>query len=109
MPFIDFNLSLPSFDWRTFDCVIIGAGAVGILLAVKLTTNEKRVLLIESGHFALDDQRQVLNEVEQSGKPLSNPVWARKRAIGGTTTVWGGQSLPFSSMDFEPRDWVANI
>jgi choline dehydrogenase-like flavoprotein len=104
VPFIDFNVSLPPYDWSAFEYVIVGAGAAGILLAVKLTTNGRRVLLIESGHFALDDQRQALNEVEQSGKPLSNPVWARKRVIGGTTTVWGGQSLPFSSMDFELRD-----
>lgn len=63
-------------------------------------------MLIESGHFNEDDKRQVLNEVTQTGKFLSSSVWGRKRAVGGTTIAWGGQSLPFSEFDFEKKDWV---
>src|SRR5829696_3343076 len=108
MPFIDFETEVAALDPKQFDIVIVGAGAAGIMLAVKLTEARKNVLLIESGHFHEDDDRQNLNELEQSSKPLSNPVWARKRAIGGTTIAWGGQSLPFSPLDFSKRDWVQN-
>jgi choline dehydrogenase-like flavoprotein len=107
MPFIDWNTTPFDFESAAFDIVIIGAGAAGILLAVNLSANGRRVLLLESGHFTEDEARQVLNEVEQAGKTVTSAVWGRKRAIGGTTIAWGGQSLPFSALDFEKRPWVA--
>jgi choline dehydrogenase-like flavoprotein len=84
----------------------VGAGAAGILLSVKLSRRGQRVLLLESGHFEADESRQQLNAIEQTAKSLSNANWTRKRIIGGTTTAWGGQSLPFSQLDFADRDWV---
>jgi len=106
MPFIDANTQSPDGNRAAFDVTIAGAGAAGILLAALLSHRGRRVLVIESGHFELDDERQSLNEIEQTGKKMSNAVWNRKRAIGGTTTAWGGQSLPFGRLDFEKRDWV---
>ena len=106
MPFIDLNSNAIDFDAASFDVVIVGAGAAGILLAVELSKKKKKVLLLESGHFEEDSQRQALNEVVQTGKNLSNSVWGRKRAIGGTTIAWGGQSLPYGRLDFANRDWL---
>lgn len=109
MPFIDLNTKTPKeFALPYADVVIIGAGAAGILLAIKLSNQGKSVLVFESGHFNEDEEKQKLNEIEQKGKFLENAVWGRKRAIGGTTIAWGGQSLPFTSIDFEKRDWVKN-
>jgi choline dehydrogenase-like flavoprotein len=109
MPAIDLNNEPIQFSQDVlFDVVITGAGAAGILLAIELSKKGKKVLLLESGHFSEDEQRQELNTVEQTGKNLSNAVWGRKRAIGGTTIAWGGQSLPFSPLDFTIRDWVNN-
>jgi choline dehydrogenase-like flavoprotein len=106
MPFIDWNTTPITFDPESFDVIIVGAGAAGILLAIGLSRKNKKVLLLESGHFEEDDERQSLNEVEQSGKEVTTAIWGRKRAIGGTTIAWGGQSLPFSAIDFEKRSWV---
>ena len=109
MPFIDLNhIKFQLDNERKFDVIIIGAGAAGILLSIKLSSAGKKVLIIESGHFDIDDEKQKLNEVEQSGKELKSAVWGRKRAVGGTTLAWGGQSLPFSKIDFGNRDWVKN-
>ncbi|HLZ89182.1 MAG TPA: GMC family oxidoreductase [Puia sp.] len=108
MPFIDYNTTPFGFDPAAYDVIIVGAGAAGILLAVELTRKHTRVLLVEAGHFTEDQDRQVLNEVEQTGKTVTTAVWGRKRAIGGTTIAWGGQSLPFGPIDFEKRSWVAN-
>lgn len=105
MPYLDLN-SEPTITDQNFDIIVVGAGAAGILLAVKLSQAGKKVLLIESGHFNEDEKRQELNNVTQTGKTLSNAVWGRKRAVGGTTIAWGGQSLPFSDIDFEYKDWV---
>lgn len=106
MSYIDLNTTPVEINGSDYDITIIGAGAAGILLAIKLTERGKKVLLIESGHFYEDDNRQVLNEVTQTGKYLNSSVWGRKRAVGGTTIAWGGQSLPFSSFDFEEKEWV---
>jgi choline dehydrogenase-like flavoprotein len=106
MPFLDANTQLLEGITAPHEVTIVGAGAAGILLAVLLARRQRRVLLIESGHFELDDDRQSLNEIEQTAKTMGDAVWTRKRAIGGTTTVWGGQSLAFGALDFEQRDWV---
>ncbi|MEI6946647.1 GMC family oxidoreductase [Paraflavisolibacter sp. H34] len=108
MPFYNFNSGEVNIPFDDVDYCIIGAGAAGILLAVRLRKLGKRVLVIESGHFVEDEARQQLNEVEQTGKTLTSSSWGRKRAIGGTTIAWGGQSLPFSTLDFEERPWVRN-
>ncbi len=109
MPFVDLNRQSPaSFQADPAEIVIIGSGAAGILLAVSLTRAGKKVLVLESGHFGEDADKQQLNEVQQSGKVLENAVVGRKRAIGGTTIAWGGQSLMFGSLDFMQRDWVQN-
>jgi len=107
MPFIDLNKQELDVK-RLYDFVIIGAGAAGIMLAVKLSGAGKNVLIVESGHFSVDEERQKLNEVTHSAKKLENAVWGRKRAVGGTTLAWGGQSLPFSQIDFTERSWVNN-
>lgn len=108
MPFIDCNTGFPSIRKEDYDYTIIGSGAAGILLAVKLTEKGKRVLMIEAGHFEEDVQRQALNKIIQTGKELESSEHGRMRALGGTTIAWGGQSLPFYPIDFSKRDWVEN-
>jgi choline dehydrogenase-like flavoprotein len=105
MSWIDANREIPP-GLGEHDAIIVGAGAAGIFLAVTLAARKQRVLLLETGHLTLDDDRQALNEIEETGKRLSNALWCRKRAVGGTTTAWGGQALPFRPLDFEPRSWV---
>lgn len=107
MPFKAFNSSF-ALPETVFDYTIIGAGAAGICLAVNLSKQGKRVMLIESGSFELDAKYQVLNNVVLTGKKMNGVTDGRKRAIGGTTLAWGGQSLPFSPIDFEHRAWVNN-
>jgi choline dehydrogenase-like flavoprotein len=106
MPIIDANEKLLEGDWAGFDVAIVGAGAAGIYLAVTLSRRGRRVLLIESGQFKEDDDRQSLNDLEQTGKRMANALWNRKRVLGGTTTVWPGGALPFTPLDFKKRDWV---
>ncbi|MBS1774581.1 MAG: GMC family oxidoreductase [Bacteroidetes bacterium] len=107
MPFIDLNTQAVAFSKDDFDFVIVGSGVAGILMALTLSDKGKKVLMLEAGAHNEDDLHQSLNEVIQTGKHLENAIWGRKRAIGGTTIAWGGQSLPFSEIDFQKRDWVA--
>lgn len=105
MPLLDFeNCALDAL--ASAEICVVGAGAAGIFLSRELARRGRRVLLLETGHLALDDERQALNEIAWSGQELSAAVWGRKRVVGGTTLAWGGQSLPFSPLDFEARPWV---
>ena len=108
MPFIDLNTQNSIDQYANTDFIIIGAGAAGILLAVKLTEKGKKVVVIESGHFNVDDEKQKLNEVISLTKVLNTAVYGRFRAIGGTTVRWGGGSSSFSKIDFQQREWVSN-
>ena len=45
MPFIDLN-NIELLDKETYDVIIIGAGAAGILLSVKLSNSGKKILLV---------------------------------------------------------------
>lgn len=106
MPYLDLDSGFSLKEGKSFDFVVIGAGVAGIMISLKLAEKGLKILLLESGHFTEDEKKQKLNEVIQSGKELTSSVWGRKRAIGGTSIAWGGQSLPFSALDFESRDWV---
>lgn len=108
MPFYNYNNNVITPELFDKEVVVVGAGASGIMLAVELQKLNVSVVLIETGHFKEDEERQVLNEVVQTGKNLENSRWGRKRAIGGTTIAWGGQSLPFSALDFSKREYVVN-
>jgi len=108
VPYIDCNTGFPAIRKEDYDYTIIGSGAAGILLAIKLTEKGKRVLMIEAGHFDEDAERQSLNIILQTGKELESSESGRKRVLGGTTIAWGGQSLPFYPIDFSKRDWVQN-
>ena len=105
MPFIDLNKT-ELVACGMFDITIIGAGAAGILLALKLASAGKTVCVIESGGMEYNASKQGLNKLQQTGKFLSNVMEGRRRIVGGTTTAWGGQSLPFSNFDFARREWL---
>lgn len=90
------------------DCeaLIVGCGAAGIFLASRLIEQGRSVVLLESGEFREVEAFQELNSIKQTAKHQSNPIWNRKRMLGGTTTAWGGQSLPFTQLDFSSRSWM---
>ena len=90
---------------NTADYTIVGAGAAGILLATKLTNKGFKVHLIESGDLNINKESQ--NKVISDNKKMKDSaINGRKRIVGGTTTKWGGQSLPFDKIDFIYRDWI---
>ena len=104
MKYIDFQKAVDFSNSKSYDLVIVGAGAVGMYLATKY--HDKRILIIESGGFGENEKYQNLNKLNNLGKILNSAEWGRKRAIGGTTIKWGGQSLPFQNIDFEDREWL---
>ncbi|MGB7415941.1 MAG: GMC family oxidoreductase [Thermosynechococcaceae cyanobacterium] len=99
---------LPDPTQLSTDICIVGAGAVGIAIALQLKNTPHRVCLIESGDLSLDDATQSLYDFENVGHPIRDDSPSRVRYFGGTTNIWTGRCLKLDPLDFEERDWVAN-
>jgi choline dehydrogenase-like flavoprotein len=89
------------------DVAIIGAGPAGITLAHELMGAGLSVLLLEGGGrapepAALDTFRGTVADA------VRHPPLAlyRVRALGGTSTLWGGRCVPFDPIDFEERPHI---
>lgn len=89
------------------DICIVGAGAAGISLAVKLKDSGLDVLLVESGGRRREVQIQDLYVGHVADPQLhATPDRFRCRQFGGSTALWGGRCVPFDPIDFEPRSYI---
>jgi choline dehydrogenase-like flavoprotein len=95
----------PSPDYRPQIC-IVGAGAVGICLAVELSKQGKSVMILEGGGRDIEDAAQEPYRSEVVGHAHRGIHTGRFRAHGGTTTRWGGQIYELNREDFERREWI---
>jgi len=89
-----------------YDVCIVGAGAAGISLAIELRSRGQSVLLLEGGGLNFEGRSQAVYNGETEGLPFKGLTEARFRALGGTTTQWGGQILEIDNHVFEERPGV---
>ncbi|PKU24435.1 FAD-dependent oxidoreductase [Telmatospirillum siberiense] len=105
---IDAN-TLPEGEALSADICIVGAGAVGIAMALDLIGSGLDVLLLEAGGFGREEDTQALYAGSVADPALhSPPDTYRERRLGGSTSTWGGRSMPFDPVDFEKRDYIAH-
>ena len=90
------------------DICIIGAGAAGLLIAREFLGTPTQVVLLESGGTAFEDGAEALSGGEVGEEAFRGLQAGRSRVLGGTTTLWGGQCIPFDPIDFAERPWVPN-
>ena len=88
------------------DLCIIGSGAAGLAIASEMVQAQMNVILVESGGKQHEPATQALYDVAISGLPHPGSTQGRFRILGGSTTKWGGQTLPLMPSDFEQREWV---
>lgn len=88
------------------DLCIIGAGAVGIAMALEFDGTNKKVAIIESGGFEFNSTTQKLYKGFHVGRPTYPLERNRLRYFGGTTNHWAGHNRPFDAFDFSVRDWI---
>lgn len=94
-------------DQLAAKCVIIGAGAAGLALAIDLDRRGVDVLLVEAGGDAVDPAAQDFYRAASISPETHGPTHLyRRRAFGGTTAIWGGRCIPFDPIDFEARPWI---
>ena len=88
------------------DLAIVGAGPVGISIALALANTPLRVVLLESGGMSFDAKTQALYDGAEVGDPYLSLEASRVRYMGGSTNIWGGWCRPMDSIEFEERSWM---
>ena len=86
------------------DVCVVGSGAAGTSLALRLRERGRSVLLVESGGDAPDPMTSSLLDLVTTDLPIGQE--SRVRALGGATRVWWGGSAVLTDTDFEPRPWL---
>ena len=89
------------------EILIVGAGAVGLMLAVDLAQTGAKVTLLEAGpaHVSAASQ-SYFTSARAVGRKMEGLHAGRFRALGGTTNFWGGQLVRFSPNIFAQRSWM---
>jgi choline dehydrogenase-like flavoprotein len=92
---------------RTCDICIVGAGPVGIALALEFERLGRNVVVLESG-----SAQPSAELAEASRAAIADPkrhapmALAVVRAFGGTSWAWGGRCVAFDDIDFQERPYV---
>jgi choline dehydrogenase-like flavoprotein len=93
---------------RTVDVCVVGAGPVGMSVALEAHRLGLDVLLLEAGGSRSDGVVADLNEGTVTHPPHHAPLSAgTSTGIGGTSWLWGGRCVPFEPVDFGERGHVA--
>jgi len=89
------------------DLCIVGAGPVGIALALEAEANGLTVLLIESGGETPNAFSAALSHAIIVNARRHAPMdVASCRALGGTSRWWGGRCVPYDDIDFSGRPYA---
>jgi choline dehydrogenase-like flavoprotein len=86
----------------TADVCIVGAGAAGIVLALRLAAAGCSTLLLEAGGLEEDPWTADLFDGPNLGLPYLPLSECRAHRFGGTTYKYGGYSKPVAPRDFAP-------
>ncbi|MEM1303693.1 MAG: GMC family oxidoreductase [Planctomycetota bacterium] len=84
--------------------VVIGAGAVGLHVAVEIANQGREVVVLEAGNRRLDSFGEDAYEVV--GRRHDGARIGRSVALGGTSNLWGGQLVEYMPIDLEGREWL---
>jgi choline dehydrogenase-like flavoprotein/nucleoside-diphosphate-sugar epimerase len=89
------------------DICIIGTGPAGASIVRELGATGLRITVLESGGTVRLPEADLLNAVEDVGRPRQADQWAvRNRILGGSSHTWGGRCAPFDEIDLQDRPWV---
>lgn len=88
---------------RRAEICVVGAGIAGLLLGTRLARAGRRAIVLESGGLRPDAAHDALNAVEDVAGFYSGAQAGRTRALGGTSSLWGGRMLPLTADDMAAR------
>lgn len=81
---------------------IIGAGVAGHSLAQRLAAAGIRVALLEGGGCFLEERSQSVYNARMARRKHIGTSEGRFRVLGGSSTRWGGQLLPYTAEILQP-------
>lgn len=87
---------------QTYDACIVGSGPAGTAAALGLSEAGHKVLLIDAGAQTPSVGPQATRSIETTHAALSD---TNCRAFGGTSWLWGGRIMPFSTAEFSADNW----
>lgn len=100
---------VPADDDRYSVCVI-GAGPIGLALALEAADAGARVLLLDSGTETSGRRVKPLrHRHDDSILDLDRhapELQTTRTGVGGTSWMWGGRCVTYEPIDFEQRDYV---
>ena len=102
------DLKAPLAPFRTQVC-IIGAGLAGNALAHRLTAAGIRVALLEAGGRSHEDRSQSVYNARMARLKHNGTHEGRFRLLGGSSTRWGGQLLPYTAEILQPSPELPSL
>jgi len=98
---------IPSAPFGEPPVLIVGAGPAGIVQALELRRHGIEVTMLAGGADGFDPAFQALADAEIADPARHAPMGiAVRRALGGTSLLWGGRCVPFDEIDFADRPHV---
>lgn len=103
-------ITAPPLSPEIYDCCVVGAGPVGLSLALEAASAGLRVLLLDAGNAAGTE-----NAAARAARPPARVLdphthapmeQTTRRGVGGSSWLWGGRCVRFEAIDFEPREYV---
>lgn len=85
------------------EVAVVGAGPVGIVVALELARAGRDVVLLESGEGQFDPELDRLDDTVGADPHHVAMSLATRRQLGGASNIWGGRCVPFDPVDFEQR------
>nr|WP_034330061.1 GMC oxidoreductase [Herbaspirillum sp. B39] len=94
-----------SASLQDYPVCVVGSGPGGLSLAVALSRQGQRVLLVDGGDWR---EEQVDDDAYQGSAAAPHPATTeyRRQRFGGTTHLWGGRCVPLDPADFAARPHV---
>lgn len=98
---------IPSDALGDSPVLVVGAGPAGIVQALELRRHGVAVTMLAGGADGYDAGFQALADGEIADPRRHAPMAiAVRRALGGTSLLWGGRCVPFDDIDFADRPHV---
>ena len=83
---------------------IVGGGTAGLFLAHRLRLSKIPVTIVEAGGDQANKLKNFIYKFKNNSYEQS--IADKNFSLGGTSTIWCGQMIPFQKSDMKKRDYI---